>query len=134
MDKPNVFTYTRHEPLGVVLCITPWNSSLLLLTWKLAAALAVGNTVVIKPSEFTSASTLEFVMLAKEAGFPDGVINTVTGYGHEIGDPLVTHPKVAKVAFTGGDAEPTPGKCRLLAGFRLSSWAEPDPERSCDPV
>jgi len=104
MDKPDVFTYTRHEPLGVVLCITPWNSPLLLLTWKLAAALAAGNTVVIKPSEFTSASTLEFVRLAKEAGFPDGVINTVTGYGHEIGDALVTHPKVAKVAFTGGDA------------------------------
>ena len=103
-DKPDIFSYTRYEPLGVVVCITPWNSPLLLLTWKLAAALAAGNTVVIKPSEFTSASTLAFARLAKEAGFPDGVINTVTGYGHEIGDMLVTHPKVAKVAFTGGDA------------------------------
>lgn len=103
-DKQDIFSYTRYEPLGVVLCITPWNSPLLLLTWKLAAALAAGNTVVIKPSEFTSASTLEFVKLAKEAGFPDGVINTVTGYGHEIGDALVEHPLVAKVAFTGGDA------------------------------
>ncbi|KFI29545.1 carnitine dehydratase [Haematobacter massiliensis] len=103
-DKPDIFSYTRHEPLGVVVCITPWNSPLLLLTWKLAAALAAGNTVVIKPSEFTSASTLEFVKLAKQAGFPDGVINTVTGYGHEIGDVLVQHPLVDKVAFTGGDA------------------------------
>lgn len=103
-DKPDVFTYTKYEPLGVIVCITPWNSPLLLLTWKLAAALAAGNTVVIKPSEFTSASTLEFVKLAKQAGFPDGVINTVTGYGHEIGDVLVEHPLVEKVAFTGGDA------------------------------
>ncbi|WP_295049249.1 aldehyde dehydrogenase [uncultured Paracoccus sp.] len=103
-DKPDVFTYTRHEPLGVIVCITPWNSPLLLLTWKLAAALAAGNTIVIKPSEFTSASTLEFVKLAKQAGFPDGVINTVTGYGHEIGSVLVEHPLVEKVAFTGGDA------------------------------
>ncbi|MFD2250793.1 aldehyde dehydrogenase (NAD+) [Pseudochelatococcus lubricantis] len=103
-DKSDVFIYTKHEPLGVVVCITPWNSPLLLLTWKLAAALAAGNTVVIKPSEFTSVSTLEFVKLAEEAGFPSGVINTVTGYGHEIGAALVEHPKVAKVAFTGGDA------------------------------
>lgn len=103
-DKPDMFTYTKHEPLGVVVCITPWNSPLLLLTWKLAAALAAGNTVVIKPSEFTSASTLAFAGLFREAGFPDGVVNTITGYGHEIGDALVQHPKVAKVAFTGGDA------------------------------
>lgn len=103
-DKPDMFTYTRHEPLGVVVCITPWNSPLLLLTWKLAALLAAGNTAVIKPSEFTSASTLAFVALFKEAGFPDGVVNTVTGYGHEIGAALTEHPKVAKVAFTGGDA------------------------------
>lgn len=103
-DKPDMFTYTRHEPLGVVVCITPWNSPLLLLTWKLAALLAAGNTAVIKPSEFTSASTLAFVALFKEAGFPDGVVNTVTGFGHEIGAALTEHPKVAKVAFTGGDA------------------------------
>lgn len=103
-DKPGLFTYTKHEPLGVVVCITPWNSPLLLLTWKLAAALAAGNTVVIKPSEFTSASTLAFAALFAEAGFPAGVVNTVTGYGHEIGDLLTGHPRVAKVAFTGGDA------------------------------
>ena len=103
-DKPDMFTYTKREPLGVVVAITPWNSPLLLLTWKLAPALAAGNTVVIKPSEFTSCSTLALMELVKEAGFPDGVVNTVTGYGSEIGSALVEHPLVAKVAFTGGDA------------------------------
>lgn len=102
-DKSAMFNYTRHEPLGVVVAITPWNSPLLLLGWKLAPALAAGNTVVIKPSEYTSASTLEFVKLFHEAGFPPGVVNTVTGYGAEVGDALVTHPLVAKIAFTGGD-------------------------------
>ena len=99
-----MFCYTKREPLGVVVAITPWNSPLLLLTWKLAPALAAGNTVVIKPSEFTSCSTLALMDLIKEAGFPDGVVNTVTGYGSELGAALVEHPKVAKVAFTGGDA------------------------------
>ncbi|WP_417210434.1 aldehyde dehydrogenase [Antarctobacter sp.] len=103
-DKPEMFSYTKHEPLGVVVCITPWNSPLLLLTWKLAALLAAGNTAVIKPSEITSAATLAFLALFKEAGFPDGVVNSVTGFGHEIGAALVEHPQVAKVAFTGGDA------------------------------
>jgi acyl-CoA reductase-like NAD-dependent aldehyde dehydrogenase len=103
-DKPDMFTYTKREPLGVVVAITPWNSPLLLLTWKLAPALAAGNTIVIKPSEFTSCSTLALMELVKEAGFPDGVINTVTGFGSEIGTALVEHPLVAKVAFTGGDA------------------------------
>jgi acyl-CoA reductase-like NAD-dependent aldehyde dehydrogenase len=103
-DKPEMFTYTKREPLGVVVAITPWNSPLLLLTWKLAPALAAGNTIVIKPSEFTSCSTLALMELVKEAGFPDGVINTVTGFGPEIGAALVEHPQVAKVAFTGGDA------------------------------
>lgn len=103
-DKPNLFTYTRHEPLGVIVAITPWNSPLMLLAWKLAPALAAGNTVVVKPSEFTSCSTLALMDLIEEAGFPDGVVNTVTGYGGEIGAALVEHPLVAKVAFTGGDA------------------------------
>ncbi len=103
-DKADMFCYTKREPLGVVVAITPWNSPLLLLTWKLAPALAAGNTVVIKPSEFTSCSTLALMDLIREAGFPDGVVNTVTGYGSELGAALVEHPKVAKVAFTGGDA------------------------------
>lgn len=104
LDKKGYFAYTRHEPVGVVAAITPWNSPLLLLTWKLAPALAAGCTVVVKPSEFTSASTLEFAELFEEAGFPPGVFNVVTGFGHEVGSPLVEHPLVAKVTFTGSDA------------------------------
>jgi len=82
-DKPEMFNYTRYEPLGVVVAITPWNSPLLLTAWKLAPALAAGNTVVIKPSEFTSASVLEFMKLVEQAGFPPGVVNVVTGFGAE---------------------------------------------------
>lgn len=102
-DKSNILNFTRYEPLGVVAMITPWNSPLLLLAWKLAPALAAGNTAVIKPSEFTSASTLEFMTLFERAGFPPGVVNTVTGFGAEAGAALVAHPDVAKVAFTGSD-------------------------------
>lgn len=101
-DKPGVFNYTRYEPVGVVACIMPWNSPLPLTSLKLAPALAAGNTVVLKPSEFTSASLLEFVKLVELAGFPNGVVNVVTGYGHEIGDALVADPRVERIAFTGG--------------------------------
>ena len=104
VDKPDTFNYTVWEPLGVVACIVPWNSPLLLLTWKLAPALAAGNTVVVKPSEYTSASTLEFMKVFDSVGFPPGVVNVVTGFGDEVGAPLVIHPKVVKVAFTGSDA------------------------------
>jgi acyl-CoA reductase-like NAD-dependent aldehyde dehydrogenase len=104
IDKPNVFNYTRHEPLGVCACITPWNSPLLLMAWKVAPALAAGNTVVIKPSEETSASTLEFAELLEQANIPPGVINVVTGYGADVGEALVTHPKVRKIAFTGSES------------------------------
>ncbi len=103
-DKPDTFNYTRYEPLGVIAAIVPWNSPLLLTAWKLAPALAAGNTVVIKPSEFTSASVLEFMKLVEDAGFPPGVVNVVTGFGADVGAPLVEHPLVAKVAFTGSDA------------------------------
>jgi len=103
IDKPGMLNYTKYEPFGVVGLITPWNSPLLLLAWKLAPALAAGNTAVIKPSEFTSASTLEFMSLAEEAGFPSGVINCVTGFGLEVGQPLVDHKDVSKIAFTGSD-------------------------------
>ena len=103
IDKPDTFNFTRHEPLGVIAMIIPWNSPLLLLAWKLAPALAAGNTVVIKPSEFTSASALEFMKLIEAAGFPPGVVNVITGFGTEAGTPLVEHPLVAKVAFTGSD-------------------------------
>ena len=104
LDKPDMIAYTRREPLGVVAAITPWNSPLLLLAWKLAPALAAGNTVVVKPSEFTSASTLDFARLVAAAGIPPGVVNVVTGFGEAVGAPLVTHPRVAKIAFTGSDS------------------------------
>ena len=103
IDKPGHFNYTLWEPLGVVAAITPWNSPLLLTTWKLAPALAAGNTVVVKPSQYTSASMLEFMKIFEKAGFPPGVLNVVTGTGSEIGTPLVEHPKVAKIAFTGSE-------------------------------
>jgi aldehyde dehydrogenase (NAD+) len=103
-DKPDTFNYTRYEPLGVVAAIIPWNSPLLLMAWKLAPALAAGNTVVVKPSEFTSASALEFMKLVEEAGFPPGVVNVVTGFGADVGAALIEHPLVRKIAFTGSDA------------------------------
>lgn len=103
IDKRNMFNFTMEEPLGVVAAITPWNSPLLLATWKLAPALAAGNAVVWKPSEHASVSALEFGKLFEEAGLPPGVVNIVCGFGNEIGEALVTHPDVAKVAFTGGD-------------------------------
>jgi aldehyde dehydrogenase (NAD+) len=104
LDKKGYFAFTRNEPLGVVAAITPWNSPLMLASWKVAPALAAGCTVVIKPSEFTSASTLEFAELFDEAGFPPGVINVVTGFGKDVGTPLVEHPLVKKISFTGSDA------------------------------
>ncbi|MEV0766754.1 aldehyde dehydrogenase [Nocardia salmonicida] len=103
-DKPNYLVYTRHEPVGVVGAITPWNSPLLLLAWKLAAGLAAGCTFVIKPSDYTPASTLAFARLFEEAGFPPGVVNVVTGWGPETGAALAAHPGVDKIAFTGSTA------------------------------
>ena len=102
-DKPGFFNFTREEPLGVIAAITPWNSPLLLAIWKLAPALAAGNTVVLKPSEHSSVSALVFGELFEKAGFPPGVVNIITGFGNEVGEPLITHRDVAKVAFTGGD-------------------------------
>jgi acyl-CoA reductase-like NAD-dependent aldehyde dehydrogenase len=103
IDKADTFNFTRHEPIGVVAAITPWNSPLLLASWKLAPALAAGCTIVLKPSEHTSVSALELCKLFEEAGFPKGVMNVATGFGSEVGEPLVAHPKVAKIAFTGGE-------------------------------
>jgi len=100
-DKPNFLLYTRREPIGVVGAIVPWNSPVLLLTWKLAPALAAGCTVVAKPAEQTPASVLEFARLFEEAGFPPGVFNVITGDGPTTGRALVRHPGVDKVAFTG---------------------------------
>lgn len=94
-------SYTVREPVGVVGAIVPWNSPLMITVWKLAALLAAGCTVVIKPSEETPQSALHLAALAQEAGFPDGVINVVTGYGAEVGRALCEHPDVAKISFTG---------------------------------
>lgn len=103
LDKKGYFAFTRNEPIGVVAAITPWNSPLMLASWKIAPALAAGCTVVVKPSEFTSASTLEFAALFDEAGIPPGVFNVVTGFGSEAGTALVEHPLVRKISFTGSD-------------------------------
>jgi len=102
------------EPYGVALCIIPWNYPLLLMAWKVAPALAAGNTVIIKPSELTPLSTL---YLAEHCfdHLPPGVINVITGYGKEVAEPLVTHPDVPVIAFTGS----------LATGQRIASLAAP---------
>jgi betaine-aldehyde dehydrogenase len=93
--------FTVREPLGVVGLITPWNFPLTIASWKLAPALAAGNTVVLKPAELTPLSALRFAELARESGLPDGVVNVVVGPGRSCGQRLVEHPDVAKIAFTG---------------------------------
>ncbi|QXE01358.1 aldehyde dehydrogenase family protein [Terribacillus sp. DMT04] len=95
------FNYTRHEALGVVGQIIPWNFPLLMAMWKLGAALAAGCTVVLKPAEQTPLSALYLAELADKAGFPAGVLNIVPGFGETAGQPLVDHPHVDKIAFTG---------------------------------
>lgn len=97
----NYFNYTRHEPVGVVGQIIPWNFPLLMAAWKLGAALATGCTVVLKPAEQTPLSALYLGELALEAGFPPGVLNIIPGFGETAGAPLVDHPDVDKIAFTG---------------------------------
>lgn len=101
LNKPDILNYTLREPIGVVGIIVPWNSPLYQLAWTLAPCLAIGNCVVIKPSEHTSASTLALMDLVEQAGFPPGVVNVVTGYGASAGEALTLHPQVAKIAFTG---------------------------------
>ena len=100
-DKPNFVAFTQRVPVGVVAAIVPWNSPLLLLTWKLAPALATGCTMVVKPSDHTPVTALELAKLVAEAGIPDGVFNVITGNGPAVGRALVRHPGVDKVAFTG---------------------------------
>ena len=95
---------TFREPLGVVGLIVPWNFPLTIASWKMAPALAAGNTVVLKPAELTPLTALEFERIAREAGIPEGVVNVVVGPGSEVGRRLVEHPDVAKVAFTGSTA------------------------------
>jgi acyl-CoA reductase-like NAD-dependent aldehyde dehydrogenase len=102
--NPNYVVYTKRVPVGVVAAITPWNSPLLLLTWKLAPALATGCTMVVKPSEHSPVSTLGFAQLVSQAGFPAGVFNVVSGQSRDLGAALAAHPGVDKVAFTGSTA------------------------------
>lgn len=97
----NYVAYTRKEPVGVVGVIVPWNFPLQTMAWKVAAALAAGCTVVIKPAELTSLSTLRFAELVQEAGFPDGVVNVLTGRGSVVGAAMASHPGIDKVTFTG---------------------------------
>jgi acyl-CoA reductase-like NAD-dependent aldehyde dehydrogenase len=111
---PDQINFVIKEPYGVCACITPWNYPLLLLAWKLAPALAAGNTVVIKPSEYTPLSTLRLVEIAFDH-LPPGVVNVITGYGPEAGEALVVHPDVPLIAFTGS----------LATGQRIASLGAP---------
>lgn len=111
---PGQFNFVLKEPYGVVACICPWNYPLLLLAWKMAPALAAGNTLVIKPSSLTPLSTLKLVELACDH-LPPGVVNVVTGSGPQVGEPLVTHPDVPVIAVTGS----------LAVGQRIAGLAAP---------
>ena len=99
--RGNYFSYTRKEPVGVVGQIIPWNFPILMVAWKWGPALAAGCTIVMKPAEQTPLSCLRLARLAQKAGIPDGVINVVPGFGPGAGAPLVKHPDVDKIAFTG---------------------------------
>src|SRR5213596_1016846 len=99
--KGNYLTYTLREPVGVVAAIVPWNFPLLLTAWKVAPALACGNTIIVKPASQTPLTALALADLAQEAGIPAGVLNIVTGPGSQVGQLLVQHPGIDKIAFTG---------------------------------
>ena len=119
IDKPDLFVFTRREPLGVVAAIVPWNSQLFLVAVKIGPALAAGNTVVLKASEHASAAMLEFGELVEAAGFPPGVVNIVTGHGDPCGKALTSHPLVARISFTGG-----PGAARHVLYNSAENFAE----------
>ena len=102
IDKPDLFVFTKREPLGVIAAVVPWNSQLFLVAVKIGPALAAGNTIVVKASEHASAPLLEFGKLVEDAGIPPGVVNIVTGHGEPCGRALTSHPLVARVSFTGG--------------------------------
>ena len=104
IDKPDMFVFTEREPIGVVAAVIPWNSQQFLTATKVAPALAAGNTIVLKASEHASAPLLAFGKLVARAGIPDGVVNIITGHADPCGRALTSHPKVARVAFTGGPA------------------------------
>ena len=100
----DAINYTLRDPIVVVGCISPWNLPLYLFTWKIAPALAAGNTVIAKPSEITPMTAYLFSKICIEAGLPAGVLNILHGTGPSIGDPLTTHPKIKAISFTGGTA------------------------------
>ena len=102
IDKPNIQAITTRIPIGVVAAIVPWNSQMFLTATKLAPALAMGNTVVIKCSEFAPATMFEFAKLIEKTGIPKGVVNVISGFGDPCGKALTSHDLVEKVAFTGG--------------------------------
>lgn len=102
IDKPDLFVFTDREPLGVVAAVVPWNSQLFLSAVKIGPALAAGNSIVLKASEYASAAMLEFGRLIAQAGIPAGVVNIVTGHGDPCGKCLTSHPLVARISFTGG--------------------------------
>jgi aldehyde dehydrogenase (NAD+) len=99
--KDNYFTYTLREPIGVCAAIVPWNFPLLLAMWKVAPALAMGNTMVLKPASQTPLTALTFADVAREVGLPPGVLNVITGGGSSVGQAIVEHPGIDKIAFTG---------------------------------
>ena len=115
--KPDALAYTRREPVGVVGAILPWNSPILLYSWKIGPALAAGNAMVLKPAEQTPVTALEIAKLVHEAGFPPGVFNVVPGYGATAGAALAKHTGVNKVSFTGSYA--TAQKIMALASVNL---------------
>lgn len=104
IDKPDMLAFTLREPLGVVAAVVPWNSQLFLSAVKIGPALAAGNTVVLKASEYASAAILEFGELIALAGIPDGVVNILTGHGDPCGRALTSHKMIARISFTGGPA------------------------------
>jgi (Z)-2-((N-methylformamido)methylene)-5-hydroxybutyrolactone dehydrogenase len=145
VNKRDVLNFTTREPIGVVGIIVPWNSPLFLLTSALAPCLAIGNTVVVKPSEHTSASALALAELIEQAGYPPGVYNVVTGHGHPAGEALAKHPGIAKISFTGGSE--TGRKVAMNAASHLAQtslelggksphvvFADADPDRAATGV
>src|SRR6478735_3818695 len=113
--KGNYLTYTLREPLGVVAAIVPWNFPLLLAAWKVAPALACGNTIILKPASQTPLTALALGEIAIEVGLPPGVLNVVTGPGSQLGQAIVEHPGIDKIAFTG-DTSTGKGIMRGAAG------------------
>ncbi len=102
--EPGFLNVVKRQPVGVVGQIVPWNFPLMFSSWKLAPALAAGNTVVMKPSELTPLTTLRIAQMMQEVGIPDGVVNIVPGFGHTAGQRLAEHPDVNKISFTGSTA------------------------------